>query len=62
MYNNDENPRLIDTNLYTFHVEYHVRDTITDIFLHKGNTNNTVINVLEMRAGRSYHWMTQKGL
>ena len=27
----DESPHLFDTKMYLFHVEYHVRDAVTDL-------------------------------
>ena len=34
MYANDVNPHLIDVKMYLFLVEYHVRDTSTDLAVH----------------------------
>ena len=34
MFTNDENSYLIDTKMYLFHVEYHVRDAATDLVVH----------------------------
>ena len=48
MCNNDEYPYLIDTKTHLFHVEYHVRDAVTNLVVHKDNTNNIAPNALEM--------------
>ena len=47
---NDENPLLRDTKMYLSHVEYQVRDAVTDMVVQQGNANNTVPNVLQMGA------------
>ena len=36
--------------MYSFNVESHIRDAVTDLVAHKDNTNNTAPNVLEMGA------------
>ena len=43
MCTNNQNPHLIETKnkMHSFHLECHVRDTVTDFVVHQDNTNNT---------------------
>ena len=40
MCTNDENPYLIDTKMYLFHVEYHFGGLVTDLVVRLGNIDN----------------------
>ena len=50
---------LIDTKVYLFHVEHHVRGIVTELSVRKGNTNNKSHIFLETEACNQYNWMTQ---
>ena len=40
MCTNDESFHVIDTKMYLFHIECHVRVVVTDLVVQYGNTNN----------------------
>ena len=50
MCTNEANPHLTDNKIYLFHVEYQVRCVVTDLVVHKGNTNNKPPMCLEAKS------------
>ena len=60
MRTSDENPHLIDTKMYLFHVERHIRGVVTTLVIRLGSTNNKPPMCLEAEVCMPYNWMTQK--